>query len=59
MRKTTERNDGLGKNAIMESEIKQDINSYIKDRKYKKLEYIEVNNKKNNPSMIVLNHLKG
>lgn len=57
MRQTTERGDGLGKNAVMEGEISGGTLNYIKEKNYWELEASDKQSMTESPSSYIMAHL--
>lgn len=57
MRQTTERSDGLGRNAVMEGSLSSGVLSYIYNKEYKTLEKNSHNTERESPSNRIINHL--
>lgn len=57
MRQTTERNDGLGKNTVMEGDITEDMFTYISQKKYESLENAPHSLQDRSPSANIVNYL--
>jgi UDP-N-acetylglucosamine 2-epimerase (non-hydrolysing) len=57
MRQTTERSDGLGKNAIIEGELANGVLSYIEQKKYQSLETPNNDERLQSPSTCIMSYL--
>lgn len=57
MRQTTEREDGLGHNAVMENELNNGVLSFIESREYFKLERTTTMDKAHSPTEMILKHI--